>query len=46
MQKLAAKDGVEVFSPVSHTLFNPVETIQKALLYSILLFALYLSDHV
>lgn len=29
IKKLAATDGVEVFSPVSHTLFNPVDTIQK-----------------
>ena len=36
MQRLATEEGVEVFSPVSHTLFDPVDTIQKALLYSIL----------
>lgn len=29
LQKLASKAGVEVYSPVSHTLFNPDETIQK-----------------
>nr|QXF69111.1 6-4 photolyase [Pohlia nutans] len=29
IKKLASKSGVEVFSPVSHTLFNPVDTIQK-----------------
>ncbi|XP_024361048.1 (6-4)DNA photolyase isoform X2 [Physcomitrium patens] len=29
IKKLATKYGVEVFSPVSHTLFNPIDTIRK-----------------
>lgn len=29
LQKMASRVGVEVFCPVSHTLYNPVETILK-----------------
>jgi hypothetical protein len=32
LQKMASRVGVEVFSPVSHTLYNPVETILKVLI--------------